>query len=220
MTVPIKVALVDDHTITREGIKRILNQDRAERFHVVGDFPDGQSFLDFLKEETCDVVLMDINMPGKSGDSTIEVIKQKYPKVSAVVLSMITNDYMIDRAISVGALGYLPKEADSGQIKKALISAHEKKIFFNSLVTAQKLNYFKEKKRMPSELSIQEKIIIDLIIRGFTNKEISSKLNIASGTVKKHRENILRKTNCKRSAHLLTYSLEMGIFNYQGLAKS
>jgi len=91
MIVPIKVALVDDHTITREGIKRILNQDRAERFHVVGDFPDGQSFLDFLKEETCDVVLMDINMPGKSGDSTIEVIKQKYPKVSAVVLSMITN---------------------------------------------------------------------------------------------------------------------------------
>ena len=76
MSVPIKVALVDDHTITREGIKELLNQDFSNRFQVVGDFSNGKEFLNFLKEVSCDVVLMDIQMPVKSGDSTIEVLSK------------------------------------------------------------------------------------------------------------------------------------------------
>ena len=103
MSVPIKVALVDDHTITREGIKELLNQDFSNRFHVVGDFSNGKEFLNFLKDDSCDVVLMDIHMPVKTGDSTIEVLAKFHPEVSVVVLSMITMDYMIDKVMAAGA---------------------------------------------------------------------------------------------------------------------
>lgn len=135
MSVPIKVAIVDDHTITREGIKELLNQDFSNRFLVVGDFSNGKEFLNFLKDDVCDVVLMDIHMPVKTGDSTIEVLSKVHPEVSVVVLSMITMEYMIDKVMAAGAKAYLPKEADINEIKNALVAVSEKKMYYNHLVS-------------------------------------------------------------------------------------
>ena len=125
MSVPIKVAIIDDHTITREGIKKLLTQDFTNRFHVVGDFANGKEFLNFLKKDTCDVALMDIHMPVKSGDSTIDVLSNSHPDVSVVVLSMLTMDYMIEKVIAAGAKGYLPKEANISEIKNALVTGSQ-----------------------------------------------------------------------------------------------
>lgn len=215
MSVPIKVAIVDDHTITREGIKELLIQDFSNRFHVVGDFSNGKEFLNFLKDNACDVVLMDIHMPVKSGDSTIEVLSKFHPEVSVVVLSMITMDYMIDKVMAAGAKAYLPKEADINEIKNALVTVNEKKLYFNHLVTEESMLEFKDRKKVSQELSTQERIVMNYLIEGLSNSEIADRLNISIGTVKKHKEHILKKTKCKRTMQLFHYALHMGLLDGQ-----
>lgn len=211
MKLPIRVVLIDDHTIMLEGLKNILSADAQSRFEVVGSFSNGQAFLDYLKTGTCDVALMDIQMPKKSGDSTLEICTKLYPQVSIVVLSMITNEFMIERAIKYGALGYLAKEADSDEIKEALVMASDKKVFYNQLVTAEKMNLLTPGKRSTKLLSNQETIILRYLAMGWSHDEIGTQLNISPSTVKKHKEHIMKKTNCSRSTQLLSYALEMGI---------
>ncbi len=211
MKQPIRVALIDDHTIMREGLKKILSTDAKSRFEVVGTFSDGQAFLDYLKTDTCDVALMDIQMPKKSGDSTLEISTKLHPHVSVVVLSMITNEFMIERTIKNGALGYLPKEADTEEIKEALVVANDKKMFYNQLVTPEKMNAFIQGKRSTKLLSNQETIILRFLALGWSHDDIGVQLHISPSTVKKHKEHIMKKTNCSRSTQLLSYALEMGI---------
>ncbi len=211
MKLPIRVVLIDDHTIMREGLKNILNTDAESRFEVVETFSNGLAFLDYLKTNSCDVALMDIQMPVKSGDSTLEICTKLYPNVSVVVLSMITSEFMMERAINYGALGYLAKEADSEEIKEALIVASDKKIFYNQLVTAAKMHILIHGKRSTKVLSNQETIILRYLAMGWNHDEIGVELNISPSTVKKHKEHIMKKTNCSRSTQLLRYALEMGI---------
>lgn len=211
MKLPIRVVLIDDHTIMREGLKKILSTDSQSRFEVVDEFSNGQAFLDYLKTNQCDVALLDIQMPKKSGDSTLEICTKLYPQVSIVILSMITNEFMIERAMKNGALGYLPKEADSEEIKEALVVAHDKKVFYNQLVTPEKMNLYAPGKRSNKLLSNQETIILRYLAMGWSHEEIGSQLHISPSTVKKHKEHIMKKTNCARSTQLLSYALEMGI---------
>ncbi len=214
MTRAIRVVLIDDHTIMREGLKKILNQDRQSRFEVVGEFADGQAFLEFLKHHICDVALLDIQMPKKAGDSILEICTKLYPHVSIVILSMNTNEYMIERTIKSGALGYLAKEADSNEIKNALVTANDKNIFYNEQVTTEKINQFNLGKRSVKLLSNQETIIVRYLVQGLGNDEIAEQLNIAVSTVKKHKEHIMQKTKCKRASQLYQYALEMRIIGY------
>ena len=215
MNDPIKVVIVDDHTITREGIKELLNQDFSNRFHVVGDFSNGKEFLNFLKDDSCDVVLMDIHMPVKTGDSTIDVLSKFHPEVSVVVLSMLTMDYMIDKVMAAGAKAYLPKEADINEIKNALVAVSEKKMYYNHLVSEESMLEFKDRKKVSQELSTQERIVMNCLIDGQSNSEIAEQLNISIGTVKKHKEHILKKTKCKRTMQLFNYALHMGLLDGQ-----
>lgn len=214
MSVPIKVAIIDDHTITREGIKKLLTQDFTNRFHVVGDFANGKEFLNFLKKDTCDVALMDIHMPVKSGDSTIDVLSNSHPDVSVVVLSMLTMDYMIEKVIAAGAKGYLPKEANISEIKNALVTVSQKKMFYNELVSVEKLRMFKDRKKTTGELSTQERIVMSYLIAGQKNSEIAEALNISAATVKKHKEHILKKTKCERTGQLFKYAYHMGLLDF------
>jgi DNA-binding NarL/FixJ family response regulator len=205
--------LVDDHTIVREGIATLLKQDKSNRFKIVGGFSSGQEFFNFLKIDTCDVVLMDIQMPEKNGDSIIELVGQKYPEVSVIVLSMITKDYMIEKVLKSGALGYLPKEASIAEIKKAIESARLKHIHFNHLLTEDKYQIFKKGKKEKNSLSLREQIIISLIANGLNNNQIGDKLNISPSTVKKHKENIFKKTKCESTTQLIHFALENGLSN-------
>lgn len=213
MKVPIRVALVDDHTIVREGIEILLKQDKANRFKIVGSFSSGQEFLNFLRVETCDVALLDIQMPEKNGDSIIELVGQKYPNVSVIVLSMITKEYMIEKVLKFGALGYLPKEASIAEIKNAIESASLKQIHYNYLLPEEKYQLFKNGKKQKNSLSIREKIIITLVANGLNNNTIGEKLNISPSTVKKHKENIFRKTNCDSTTQLIHFAFENGLSN-------
>lgn len=211
MKEPIRVALVDDHTVVREGIQTMLRQDKAHRFKIVGGFSNGQDFLNFLRTDTCDVALMDIQMPGKSGANILEVMSQKHPNVSVIVLSMITQDYMIEQCMKLGAYGYLPKEATVTEIKTALETAHQKNIYFNKLLSPEKLEYFKKGKKDKNTLSLREKLIISLIAAGQNNDEIGLNLNISPSTVKKHKENVFKKTSCDNVAQLIRFALENGL---------
>lgn len=208
---PIKVAIVDDHTIVREGLRNMLNDDRQERFEVIGVFGNGSDFLNYLKKNPCDVAIMDIQMPVKGGESTLEVLKQKYPNISSIVLSMNTRNYMIELMVKLGIYAYLPKEASVIEIKNALDSAHKKKMVFNKLLTEQKYKQFISGKKTTFVLTLREQYVTSLIAQGLTSEEIAIKANISKSTVTKHRENINRKTQCKNQAELVNFAVQHNI---------
>jgi len=208
---PIKVAIVDDHTIVREGLRNMLNDDRQERFEVVGVFGNGSDFLNYLKKYPCDVAIVDIQMPVKGGESTLEVLKQKYPKISSIILSMNTRNYMIELTVKLGIFAYLPKEASVIEIKNAVDSAHKKKMVFNKLLTEQKFKQFISGKKTTFVLTLREQYVTSLIAQGLTSEEIAIKANISKSTVTKHRENINRKTQCKNQAELVNFAVQHNI---------
>jgi DNA-binding NarL/FixJ family response regulator len=209
---PIKVAIVDDHTIVREGLRNMLNDDRQERFEVIGVFGNGSDFLNYLKKYPCDVAIIDIQMPVKGGESTLEVLKQKYPNISSIVLSMNTRNYMIELTVKQGIYAYLPKEASVIEIKNAVDSAFKKKMFFNKLLTEENYNQFKSGKKTFFLLTLREQYIASLVAEGLTSEDIAIKASIALSTVTKHRENILRKTQCKNPAELAIFAVQHHIF--------
>jgi DNA-binding NarL/FixJ family response regulator len=208
---PIKVAIVDDHTIVREGLRNMLDDDRQERFDVIGVFGNGSDFLNYLKKYPCDVAIIDIQMPVKGGESTLEVLKQKYPNISSIVLSMNTRNYMIELMVKLGIYAYLPKEASVIEIKNAVDSAHKKKMVFNKLLTEQKYKQFISGKKTTFVLTLREQYVTSLIAQGLTSEEIAIKANISKSTVTKHRENINRKTQCKNQAELVNFAVQHNI---------
>lgn len=208
---PIKVAIVDDHTIVREGLRNMLNEDRQERFEVIGVFGNGSDFLNYMKKYPCDVAIMDIQMPVKGGESTLEVLKQKYPNVSSIILSMNTRNYMIELLVKLGIFAYLSKEASVIEIKSAVDSAYKKKMVFNNLLTEQKHKQFISGKKTVFILTLREQYITSLIAQGLTSEDIAVKANIALGTVNKHRENINKKTQCKNQAELVNFAVQHNI---------
>jgi len=211
MNQPIKVAIVDDHTIVREGLRKMLNDDRQERFDVIGVFGNGSDFLNYLKKYPCDVAIIDIQMPVKGGESTLEVLKQKYPNISSIVLSMNTRNYMIELMVKLGIYAYLPKEASVIEIKNAVDSAHKKKMVFNKLLTEQKYKQFISGKKTTFVLTLREQYVTSLIAQGLTSEEIAIKASISKSTVTKHRENINRKTQCKNQAELVNFAVQHNI---------
>jgi len=211
MIQPIKVSIVDDHTIVREGLRNMLNDDRQERFEVIGVFGNGSDFLNYLKKYPCDVAIIDIQMPVKGGESTLEVLKQKYPNISSIVLSMNTRNYMIELMVKLGIYAYLPKEASVIEIKNAVDSAHKKKMVFNKLLTEQKYKQFISGKKTTFVLTLREQYVTSLIAQGLTSEEIAIKANISKSTVTKHRENINRKTQCKNQAELVNFAVQNNI---------
>ena len=189
----------------------MLNDDRQERFEVIGVFGNGSDFLNYLKKYPCDVAIIDIQMPVKGGESTLEVLKQKYPNISSIVLSMNTRNYMIELMVKLGIYAYLPKEASVIEIKNAVDSAHKKKMVFNKLLTEQKYKQFISGKKTTFVLTLREQYVTSLIAQGLTSEEIAIKANISKSTVTKHRENINKKTQCSNQAELVNFAIQHNI---------
>lgn len=208
MSKPIEVAIVDDHTVLREGLRKLFVEDQKKRFEVIGDFGNGSDFLDYLKKKSCDVVVMDIHMPIRGGESTVELIHKKFPDVSVVILTMNTRNYMMEFMVKLGVYAYLPKESGSEEIKNAVLSARDKKMFFNRLLTEEKYKLIKNGRKEPSGLTLREQFITSLVASGLNTAQIAEKINLSPATVSKHREHIMKKTQCSSIAELVTFAYQ------------
>ena len=190
----IKVMLVDDHVLMREGIKQLLEFDGS--IEVIEEAGNGQECLEKLEEVNPDVLLLDINMPIMNGIEVLYQIRNRKLKVKVLMLTVHNEmDYLI-KAIDIGVDGYILKDSESSELKKAIFNIHSGENYIQPELIA----------RMDDELisrdNDQEKIdsltdreieVLILVVNGMLNKEIASVLDISERTVKNHISNIFRK---------------------------
>jgi DNA-binding NarL/FixJ family response regulator len=201
----IKIAVVDDHKLFREGLVSLLSKSN-DQFKVVWEACDGKEFLVKLKTEFPDIVLMDISMPEMDGiEATITAIS-KYPEIRIIALSMYGEKEYYLKMIQAGVNGFLRKDSDIDEVVKTITKVHEGENCFSqemlyTLVTQRPVI----KDEILSDREIQ---IVELICFGYSAGEIADKLFLSKRTVEKHRANILDKTNCNNTAKLVAWAMK------------
>lgn len=205
--------LVDDHTLFRDGLRRLLiNQ---SRFRVVGEASSGEEFLGMLDETPADVVFMDIDMPGMGGIEASKKALERFPEINIVALSMHNEQEYYLAMVELGARGFLLKSSPFGEVVTAIETVAGGGTYFaqelmSSLVSALRRNDVPSKNEALSE---REAEILPLICEGFSNQQIGDRLFISKRTVDKHRANILAKTGCKNTASLVIYAVKHNLID-------
>lgn len=204
----LKVYLADDHLLIREGLKKILSSEKE--FTVVGESDDPDEVIDFFNKNNADILILDLNMPGRSGLDVLKHVKNIKPETKVLILSMYPEDQFAERTIKAGASGYITKETASEELMKALKKiAKGENYVSNSL--AEKL-LFKKKiipEQKPHEiLSDREFQIMILLANGKTQVEISNELALSTSTVNTYRSRILEKLNLKSNAEIIRYAIQ------------
>lgn len=200
---PIKIFLVDDHQMVIEGIKSLLqNEDSIE---LVGCATTADKCQQFFKMHTCDIILMDISLPDMNGIDLCNLITTKYPKVKVIALSTHNQGTYVRKMMESGATGYLLKNADKYEIIKAIQLVFKGQNYLTP--EAEKaLRYEKELQNKLPKLTKREKEVLELIVAGLTNIQISEKLFISIDTVDSHRKNLHTKLNVKNTAMLIKFA--------------
>ncbi len=211
MSDKIKVLIVDDHEIFRNGLKMVLA--KLKYVEIAGEATDGKQFADMLDDIKADIVLMDIEMPELNGVDATKIALKKNPKLKIIALTMFGDDEYIQSMLDAGAKGFLMKNINKETLDKAIQTVHnggnyyseELFDFFTKQLTREKEP---EKKEDKLNLTRREKEILQLLCEGLSNKEIAEALFISERTVLGHKTNLLTKTNTKNSLALMAYAIK------------
>ena len=195
----IKVLIVDDHRVVREGLSAILQS--KENIQVLGEAQDGQEAVEKARSLLPDVILMDVSMPKMTGVEATRIIKREFPHIGIIALTMYEEQQYIFDLVRGGATGYLLKDSDSDQIVKAIMSVYRGESLIHPAVASKILAEFSllaQKKGKKSgwvehDLTEREITVLRLVADGKTNKEIANNLDLSEKTVKNHVRNIFHK---------------------------
>lgn len=219
-TTPIRVLLVDDHKMIRDGIRALL-EDVAE-IQVVDEADNGKEALDLIRagELKPDVVVMDVRMPQMSGIEATRIISEEFPDLPVLSLSMHDEVEYISKMLQAGAHGYMLKNAGKQELVMAIKKVANGEKYFSSEVSyAMMMNYIAgdgKKDRGPRDnvqLTKREEEIIKLIASEMTNQEIADKLSISLRTVDTHRRNLLQKLGVKNTAGLVRFAIQQRLID-------
>jgi DNA-binding NarL/FixJ family response regulator len=207
----INIAIVEDHTLFREGIKSLLNHDSG--YNVVAEFSNGKDFVDSLYSIKADLVLIDIEMPMMNGIQATLEAKMKLPHLRFIALSMYSDQKYYYEMIKAGVSGFVLKEATTDELEKAIHDVMNDQSFFSPRLLQQVVLHIPEldhREKLIRKLEITEREIdvLKLLCQGMTNQEISDKLYLSTKTVETHKTRLLKKTNTKNSTSLIIYALK------------
>ncbi len=211
MTHKIKLILVDDHRIFRDGMKALL-VDQSD-IEVVDEASDGKQLLDILNQTKVDLVILDISMPGMSGIETTKLISEKFPEVRVMILSMHTNDEFVFKATQAGAKAYLPKDTSKTELLEAIRCVAQGAEYFSKSISDSFLKNAIQRSRAENhlmtneDLTLREIEILKLVASGITHKEIADMLFISPKTVDAHKNHIMQKLKLKNTAELVLYAV-------------
>jgi len=211
----IRVLLAEDHTLVRQGFRRILEDD--PRITVVGEARTGIEAIEQCKELKPDVVVMDLSMPELGGlEATAEVLKAN-PQIKIVILSMYSNEAYVRKAFELGAKGYILKNAIEVDLTRAVMALAEGQAYFSPgishiVLESMKAGTFQGASQDPYErLTLREKEVLQLIAQGKSNKEIATLLNISVNTVAVHRARVMETLDLHRTAELVLFAVKKGL---------
>jgi two-component system, NarL family, response regulator DegU len=204
----IKIALVDDQPLFRAGINSLLKD--FDQLHVILEASNGKELLDQLKRLKPHVILLDIEMPEMNGIETTIVLKEKYPDIKVIILTMHNEEEFIFDLISKGAHGFLPKDKSVEEVVDAIYAVMEKGKYYSEQIADAMVKGSQGLVRTVQLNSLTEKEIeiIKLICKQKTNNEIAEILGVSSRTIENYRTTILLKTNTKNTAGMVVYALK------------
>ena len=210
----IKLMITDDHPLVIDGIKLMMTD--ATDIKCVGEARNGKELLEQLKTVEADVLLLDINMPEMNGLETSKVLRQQYPDLKIIILSMLDEAGIIKMMFKYGVKGYLLKNAEKKEILKAIRTVYKGGKFYSTEITEIIMagvtgEQTKKSKNPFPGLTRREKQILGFIVEEFTTGEIAEKLNISFNTVETHRKNLLIKLGARNTAGLVRTCLEYGL---------
>lgn len=200
-----KVFIVDDHYMVIEGIRSLLQNESGIEW--TGHATNAESCLAFLQRQQPDVILMDINLPDKSGIELCHDVKTKYPAIRILGLSTFNQRSFIEKMMENGASGYLLKNAGREELLKGIEMAMQRKSYMSHEAALSLRST--DSQTLPI-LTRREKEILELIATGLTNQEIADKLFISYTTVDTHRKNLLQKFEAKNVAVLINMATKNG----------
>jgi DNA-binding NarL/FixJ family response regulator len=215
MASPIRILIADDHTIVRQGLARLL-EDQPD-FKVVGEAYDGRMAIEKAMALLPDVVVMDIAMPLLNGIEAARRIRKNLPKIKILILSMYSHEYYIHELLEAGISGYLLKESSGRDIIKAIQAAMKGETFLSPSISKVLVDsYLSLRKSSPKEerfnlLSNREREIFQMIAEGHSTKGISDLLFVSLSTVKTHRRKIMEKLEVTSIAQLIHLGVSLGL---------
>jgi len=200
----VKIFITDDHYMVVEGIRSLLQNEKSIEW--MGHASNADSCLAFLQHQLPDVILMDINMPGKSGIELCREVKEKYPSVFIIGLSTFNQQSFIQKMMDNGASGYVIKNATQEELMEAIQVVAKGKIYLSDEAA---LSLHKNDNAEIPLMTRREKEVLELIANGMTNNEIAKKLFISVSTVDTHRKNLLAKFESKNIASLIKTAMQL-----------
>lgn len=215
----IRVFLADDHTLVRQGFRRILEDD--PRITVVGEASTGLSAMEHCAKLRPDVVVMDLSMPELGGlEATAEILKAS-PQTRVLILSMHSNEAYVRKAFQAGAKGYILKNAIDMDLTRAVFALAEGGAYMSPGISNLALESLKSGTLQEAaqdayeRLTLREKEVLQLIAEGKSNKEIASLLDISVNTVAVHRAHVMETLGIHRTAELVLYAVKRGLIEFR-----
>ncbi|MBS4064866.1 MAG: response regulator transcription factor [Chitinophagaceae bacterium] len=212
----ISVALADDHVLLRKGLASVVNN--FGDYEVLFEADNGRHFTEQIKKYgEPQLVLMDINMPEMDGYSTTQWLREHYPLVNVLALSMYDNETAIIKMFKAGAKGYILKDSEPPELKRALDAVHTKGFYYSELVTGHlihSINNMDEKKgslQQQQMLNERETDFLKLACTEMTYKEIADKMFLSPRTIDGYRDALFEKLNVKTRVGLVMYAIKNGI---------
>ncbi len=202
-----KVLIADDHPIVRQGLKQILSEEPD--METFGEAKNSHEVLELVEQQNWDIVILDITMPGRGGLEVLKELKQDYPKLPVLVLSIHPEDQYAVRALKAGAAGYMTKESAPEELIKAMRAVLKGKKYISPSL-AEKLAYYLERedqKNLHETLSDREYQVMCMISSGKSIKEIAEILSLSIKTISTYRARIFEKMKMKSNAELIRYAI-------------
>lgn len=217
---PLSVILADDHALVRAGFRALL---REMGLQIVAEASNGREVLRLVAQHPPDLVLMDIAMPELNGLEATARLKEQFPDVRVVILSMHANIEYARRAMQAGAAGYLLKNAKAAELETALTAVAQGATYLSpavaKIVAADYGGLGLAQGPRPDELTPRERQVLRLVAEGRLNKEIAEQLSISERTVERHTSSLLRKLGLRNRAELVSYAVRRGLLDTEAGAQ-
>jgi DNA-binding NarL/FixJ family response regulator len=213
---PIRIVLADDHEIFRDGFAVMLK--KQTDIKLVGEAADGKELIEITERLMPDIVLTDIKMPKIDGIKATEIIREKFPGINIIALSMFDDDNLIIDMLEAGAKGYLLKSAHKSEIFEAIKAVYKHETYYCKSTSSKLLHLIAQSRFDPSKeiqkpkFSQKEIEIIRLICQEASNKDIAAKLYLSIRTIEGYREKIQEKIKAKNAAGIVVYAIKTGIY--------
>ncbi|MEL6625905.1 MAG: response regulator transcription factor [Bacteroidota bacterium] len=212
-----RVALVDDHALFRQGMARMISE--MEGIAIAFEAENGQELLDQLNHDVPDLILLDLEMPEMDGITALPLVREKYPSITILILSMYNDDHFIAHLMEKGANGYLLKDASLDEVEMGIRTASEAGFYFNDRVSKVMLNTLVKRNKIKPTLAFQveltgrESDVLKLICQEKTTAEIAETLFLSPRTIEGYRNRLLEKTGARNTAGLVVFASKQGLLD-------